>query len=164
MKTGNKLQKYIYGFSFFFLALTGFGQMPIYYRYHLSDVPGLGWLADFYVTHAMHYIAAIVFTALVIYTVIVFIAGGRGKITTSGYLKIFTIAGLLATGFFMVVRNLRGVVFNHGLVITMDLVHIALSMVLMFVSLYTLLFKKNWTQIGGCSSRGESGHAFPPGK
>ena len=73
MKTTGKLRKYIYGITFFFLVLTGFGQMPVYKRYYISDIPGLDWLSQFYITHVMHYIASFVLIALAVYIFISFI-------------------------------------------------------------------------------------------
>ena len=42
----------------FMMALTGFGQMPIFKRYYIADIPGLGWLAAYWVTHYIHYLGA----------------------------------------------------------------------------------------------------------
>ncbi|MDJ0667751.1 MAG: hypothetical protein QNJ61_10750, partial [Desulfobacterales bacterium] len=42
-----------------FMGLSGFGQMPIFKRYYIADLPGLGWLAQFYTTHYIHYLGAI---------------------------------------------------------------------------------------------------------
>lgn len=42
------------------LFFSGFGQMPLYKRYMVSDLPGLAWTADFGATLAIHYVAAIV--------------------------------------------------------------------------------------------------------
>ncbi len=144
MKTQGALRKYIYGITFFFLVLTGFGQMPVYKRYYISDIPGLDWLSQFYVTHMMHYIASSVFIALVFYVVISFILRGTGRITTSGYLKIFIIAGLIVSGVFMVIRNLSGIVLGHNLIIAFNLIHLGLCVMLMAVSFYTLVTKKSW--------------------
>ena len=36
--------RWFYLISVFFLALSGFGQMPIFKRYYIADIPGLGWL------------------------------------------------------------------------------------------------------------------------
>ena len=36
------------------LGLTGMGQMPIFSRYYIADIPGLGWLGDYRVTAAAH--------------------------------------------------------------------------------------------------------------
>ncbi len=144
MKKTGTLRKYIYGITFFSLVLTGFGQMPVYKRYYISDIPGLDWLSQFYVTHMMHYIASCVLIAFVIYILISFILRGTGQITTSGYLKIFIIAGLIISGALMVVRNLSGVFLGHNLIIAFNLIHLALCMMLMAVSFYTLITKKSW--------------------
>ena len=53
--------------TIFVMALTGFGQMPIYKRYYMSDIPGFGWLADFYITRYVHYLGAAMLLALLSY-------------------------------------------------------------------------------------------------
>ncbi|MCK5165248.1 MAG: hypothetical protein KAQ72_16100 [Desulfobacula sp.] len=146
MKTTGKTRKYIYTITLFFIVLSGFGQMPIFKRYYISDIPGLGWLAQFYVTHIIHYVAAIVLIALVIYILFDFIFNGSGlnKITGSGYFKIVLIAGLIVSGSFMVIKNLPDIYFSHNSIIVLDLVHVSLCMMLLFVSLYTRIRKKRW--------------------
>ena len=144
MKTTWKLRKYIYGITFFFLVLTGFGQMPVYKRYYISDIPGLDWLSQFYLTHVMHYIASSVLIALAVYIFISFLFRGSGKITGSGYLKIFIIAGLIISGVLLVIRNLPGVFLGNNLIIVLDLTHLGFCMMLLGVSFYTLITKKSW--------------------
>lgn len=47
MKPGKrKIGNWLYGFVFVVMAFTGFGEMPIYNRYYISDVPGMGWTSD----------------------------------------------------------------------------------------------------------------------
>ena len=66
---GNTL-KYSYLITLLFLTLTGFGQMPIFKRYYIADIPGLGWLAKFYITHFIHYLGAILILALLAYIIL----------------------------------------------------------------------------------------------
>ncbi len=146
MKTTGKLRKYIYGITFFFLVLTGFGQMPVYKRYYISDIPGLGWLSQFYLTHVMHYIASSVLIALAVYVIISYVFKGSGRITGSGYFKIFILAGLIVSGVLLVIRNLPGVFLDHNLIIVLDLTHLGLCMMLLGVSFYTLITKKSWVK------------------
>ena len=56
---GKKALRWAYILTLFVMVLTGFGQMPIFKRYYISDIPGMGWLAKFYVTHYIHYLGAI---------------------------------------------------------------------------------------------------------
>ncbi|WP_457551602.1 hypothetical protein [Desulfobacula sp.] len=146
MTTTGKARKYIYGVTLFFITLSGFGQMPIFKRYYIADIPGLGWLAQFYVTHIIHYVAAIVLLTLVMYLLFDFIFNGSGfsKITGTGYFKIVILAGLIVTGSLMVIKNLPDIYFGHITIIVLDLSHLSFCMILLFGSLYSLLKKKSW--------------------
>lgn len=44
--------------STFILIFSGFGQMPMYRRYMIDQIPGLSWSSDFAVTLIIHYAAA----------------------------------------------------------------------------------------------------------
>lgn len=52
------------------LIISGFGQMPMYKRYGIADLPGLGWTADYSVTIVIHYAAAIFFLLAVSYHIV----------------------------------------------------------------------------------------------
>ncbi len=144
MKAKGKTNKYIYSITLFFITLSGFAQMPIFKRYYIADIPGLGWLAQFYVTHIIHYIAAFVLIAFTIYMLVDFIFNGSGlsKISGSGYFKIAILTGLIVSGVLMVIKNLSNVFFAHKIIITLDLVHLSLCMMLIAVSLYTVIKQK----------------------
>lgn len=43
------------------LVFSGFGQMPMYKRYNVVDIPGFSWASNYEITLLMHYYAAIVF-------------------------------------------------------------------------------------------------------
>ena len=49
------------------LIFSGFGQMPMYKRYYITAIPGLGWSGDFEMTLIMHYVTAIIFVAAVVF-------------------------------------------------------------------------------------------------
>ncbi len=51
---------WITALSIFALFFTGFGQMPIYKRYFIDQVPGLEWSSNYLVTLNVHYYAAMV--------------------------------------------------------------------------------------------------------
>lgn len=44
--------------SIFLLIFSGIGQMPMYKRYMLDQLPGLAWSSNYSVTLAIHYLAA----------------------------------------------------------------------------------------------------------
>ena len=53
--------------STFVLIFSGFGQMPLYKRYMLDQLPGLSWVSDFSVTLSIHYWAAAVLMLAIVY-------------------------------------------------------------------------------------------------
>ena len=56
--------------SCFILVFSGFGQMPIYKRYMLTDLAGFTWTADYFITLKMHYVAALVLTFACVWHVV----------------------------------------------------------------------------------------------
>jgi hypothetical protein len=141
--------RWFYLLTVFFLTLSGFGQMPIFKRYYIADIPGLAWLAEFFVTHYIHYLGAILFLAFTAYMIIDYLLSKRKsrQMTATGYLRGALLAGILASGIFLVIRNLTGSNFSSGFIIFLDLCHLGLVMAFLFVSLYCLVFKKQWTTV-----------------
>jgi len=142
----NKNVYYLYLLTMFFITLSGFGQMPIFKRYYIADVPGLGWLAKFYITHYIHYICAALIIGITAYAAAdyLMLTEKKLKLTVTGYLRGVLIAGLIATGIPLVIKNFDGYIFSHNLIIFLDLSHLALVMLFLFTSLYCLIAKKKW--------------------
>ena len=128
------------------LAFTGFGQMPIYKRYYISDIPGLAWSADFYVTHLLHYIFSILLLGIVCYAVFNHLLTGRRivAITTSGYVRGGILTGLLVSGLVLVTYNFSGVSLPLWAAATALLTHMSLAMILIVAGLIVIIRKKPW--------------------
>ena len=143
----NRSMRVMYLLTVFFLALTGFGQMPIYKRYYLSDIPGLGWLANFWTTRYVHYAAAALLLAIVAYMIVQYVALDRRqrKLSWSGYLKGALLLGIVLTGILFVIKNFPVFVFSHNFIIALNLSHLGFVMAFLLVNLYCLVFKKQWT-------------------
>lgn len=124
-----------YYLTIFFMTLTGFAQMPIFKRYYLADIPGLGWLAQFYITHSLHYILAAVFISVIFYRAIVSLIPKFGAVPTGTlqFLKASSISGLIITGGFMVFKNLEGVHLSHNIIIALDIGHLVCCMLFLCV-------------------------------
>ncbi len=140
------IMHYLYLITLFFLVLTGFGQMPVFKRYYIADIPGLGWLAKFFVTHYMHYLFAILLLGITAFIITGYFFTNRKKIkiTLSGYTRGAVLFGLVITGSLLVIRNLAGSNFPPSLIIFLDLSHLTLVMVLLIAGLYCIIFKKKW--------------------
>ena len=141
--------RWFYLITILFLSLSGFGQMPIFKRYYIADIPGLGWLAEFFITHYIQYLAAILFLAFTAYMIIDYLLSQRKsrRMTASGYVRSALLAGILASGVFLVIRNLAGSHLSSDFIIFLDLCHLGLVMAFLFVSLYCFIYKKQWTTI-----------------
>ena len=138
--------KWMYRLIMFFLALSGFGQMPIYKRYYIADIPGLKWTGDFYITHYVHYLAVIIFLGFISYKITDYFLAFRKKyfISTSGYIRAVWIAGIVFTGACLVINNFTGTWFSAGFIIFLDLAHIGFVMLLFLIALYCKISKKKW--------------------
>jgi len=121
------MKRMVYAVSLFLLILSGFAQMPVFKRYYIADLPGLGWLARFYVTHAVHYGAAAVFTG---YAARIFcdvlITGKKQRLPLKQAAKGVIFLGLIATGGLMVIKNFTGTPFSHNVIIGLNLLHLVL--------------------------------------
>ena len=138
--------RYVYLITVFFLILTGFGQMPIFKRYYIADIPGFGWLGQFYVTHYIHYLAAILILVLVAYTLIDYLILQKKhlRVTPSGYVRGTILAGILISGILLVVRNLEGSRFEAEFIIFLDVAHLGLVLAFLMVATYCLFRKRRW--------------------
>lgn len=145
---GKKWFKKFYILLFIMMAFTGFGQMPIFKRYYVADIPGMGWTADFYVTHYMHYIGAIILLGLVAYCILDYFLTGRRKfsLTGSAYVRILLLGGIVITGIFRVLKNLPDVFFSPGFTLFIDISHLGFMMFYLFGALLFLIIKSGWTR------------------
>lgn len=138
--------RWTFVFTLFVSALTGFAQMPIFKRYYVADLPGLGWLAAFYVTNALHYISAICFIAITACLVMDFWLASRKSIQISliGYVRGIMLALILISGVLLVFRNLPGYRFAPEMVVAMDLSHLGLVILFLITSLFTKIWRQGW--------------------
>ncbi len=137
---------YIYRITIFMLTLSGFAQMPIFKRYYIADMPGLGWLSKFYVTLYLHYLFGIiflVFTACII-TDFFLTLRKKYKITASGYIRVAILAGLTASGIILVIKNFAGYYYAPVFIVVMNLIHLGLVFIFLITGFTCIILKKNW--------------------
>lgn len=137
---------YTYRIVIFMLTLTGMAQMPIFKRYYIADIPGLGWLAAFYVTHYLHYLFAIFLLALLGYLVTTHLLAGKTRrpVSTSGYVRVLIMAGLIVSGLLLVFRNFPGYLFSPKMIIVLNICHMGLVVALLVAGLICIIFRKKW--------------------
>ncbi|WP_320172519.1 iron-sulfur cluster-binding protein [Maridesulfovibrio sp.] len=133
----NRIAVLCFKITLFFMALTGAAQMPIFKRYYIADLPGLGWLADFYLTNKLHYIFAAVLLYLSFYLAVGFIARNRGvsRITASGIWRVLLYLAVFITGGLRVLKNLPDITFDPYFVMLFDWTHLGSAILLGIVSM-----------------------------
>ncbi|MDZ7698476.1 MAG: FeS-binding protein [Deltaproteobacteria bacterium] len=147
--SGNRrLVKWLYLLTFIVMAFTGFGQMPIFKRFYVSDVPGMGWSADFYLTHYIHYLGAIFLLALLAYVIVDYFLSTRHQLTltATAYVRILLLAGIVVTGIIRVFKNLPDVVFSPGFTMFVDISHLGFMMFYLLFAAVCLVIKSGWVQ------------------
>ena len=129
----NRIAKFV----IFMMALTGAAQMPIFKRYYIADLPGLGWLADFYLTNKLHYIfgAVILFMAFYLFTDFILTGKNKFELSTSGLVRAVLYGLVLGSGVLRVVKSLPSVTFDPVTVMLIDWVHLGLAMLLGVVAM-----------------------------
>ena len=115
------------------LAVSGLAQMPIFKRYYIADIPGLGWTADYFFTHRLHYVAAAVLLFWLARRIII---AGAASI---GAWRLALLAALIATGVPRMLKNLPDVSFSPTATMLIDWAHLAAAMALGITALTMLL-------------------------
>ncbi|MDP3427268.1 MAG: 4Fe-4S ferredoxin [Humidesulfovibrio sp.] len=130
------------------LAVSGTMQMPIASRYHIVAVPGLAWLGDFWLTHKLHYLGAILLLALVSYLATCWALEWRRShaLTAFGLARAALVAGLILTGALRVLKNLPNVSFSPEPIMLIDWTHLALAFLLGLLALARLGAKGSYTR------------------
>ncbi|MFP4316568.1 MAG: FeS-binding protein [Desulfovibrionales bacterium] len=89
------------------LAVSGIGQMPIFKRYYLADIPGFSWLADFMFLHILHYTGAIVFALIVgAWLGRILAAKSWARLSAWSWVQAAAVLLLVGTGIVRVLKNM----------------------------------------------------------
>lgn len=134
----------LFKLTVFALALTGAAQMPIFKRYYIASLPGLGWLSDFYLTNKLHYVFAALLLGMLAYlaTLYLGVLAKQYRLTLSGRIKSLLFIAVAATGILRVIKNLDSVTLNPLTVMLVDWFHLGFSVFLGLVALFALLAGK----------------------
>ena len=143
---GKRKITYVYGLTLFLMAITGFAQMPIFKRYYIADIPGLGWLAEFYTTHFLHYLGGVAILTITAYFAAEFILFTRRylRLSASGALRATMLAAIIATGILLVIRNTIFAPFSPPTITVILLIHLGFTIVFLIFAFYCRLSGRPW--------------------
>src|SRR4030042_6805212 len=60
-------EHWILAISGFILIFSGFGELPMYKRYMVTQIPGLDWAGDFFINLKIHYLSGILFVSVMVF-------------------------------------------------------------------------------------------------
>lgn len=132
------------------MALTGFAQMPIFKRYYIADIPGLGWLAAYTTTHLMHYLGAALLLGIGAYYLVRYLVLDHLARRPTGYglVQGGLMVMIVVTGGLRVVKNYEGTYLSSGFIVFLDIVHLVAAVLLLVAGAWGLAAKKRWTRKG----------------
>lgn len=141
----------LYWIAMIVIVFTGFGQMPIFKRYAIIEVPGLAWSGNFFNVIQVHYAAGLVLLLIGGYMLVDYFLARRGQVelTKTGWLRALLMIGVLLTGLVAMYKNLAGVVFSHGWQLATNFSHLTLAMIFLFLSLGCAIARVKWRKANG---------------
>ncbi len=123
--------KWIYALAVAAASFSGVGQLPILKRYYITDLPLMGWAANFVTLSTVHYVSVAVLIGLIMWRLASRAKVRWGPLTWWGW----GLLGLLAvTGAVKMLRNV-GVYFPPPLIVTVNLTHMFSGMAFMFTAI-----------------------------
>lgn len=129
------------------LALfTGFGNMPLYGRYYIADLPGLQWTGDFITNVMVHYLFGAVLTAMGTYLLLSYLLIRRIglRFTPMGLTQAAALMLVMLSGMIMAVKNLPGVIFDLPLLVGMNFFHMGSAIFFAVVTFWGLILRRKW--------------------
>lgn len=64
------IEHWTFAISGLLLIFSGFGELPMYKRFMVTKIPGLGWAGDYFIHLKVHYLAGFLFISIMIFHVI----------------------------------------------------------------------------------------------
>jgi hypothetical protein len=148
MKKSERTVRWIFLVTVAMMTVSGFGQMPIFKRYYIADLPGLAWTGNYYITHYMHYTGAVILLTLCAYLCAAYIISGRisRRLTRAGLAGTLIFIILIASGALKVLSSARGVYFGRNLLISLDMAHTLFTFLLLITAALSAALRKPWIE------------------
>lgn len=125
---------------------TGFGNMPMWGRFYVADIPGLGWSADFFINLYLHYLSGGVLLGITTYSIIHYVRGRhRGaRLSRSGVVRATVFGLVLVSGGLSALKNLPSINLPLAGLMAVILFHLGAVLVYLAVSLACRILRKPW--------------------
>lgn len=79
------LEHWLFALSGLILIFSGFGELPMYKRFLITELPLMSWSGDYYLHLKIHYLAAVIFVSVAVFHLVYHgLMGHRGLIPKKG--------------------------------------------------------------------------------
>ena len=125
---------------------SGIGNMPMYGRYYVADIPGLGWSGNFYANINLHYLSGAVLLGLASYLMVIYMQRSNKtvRLSATGVIRVFLLVLALTSGVLAALKNLPAVNLPMAGLMAVAFIHLGTAMGALFFSLICWLLKKPW--------------------
>lgn len=138
--------KWFYGIALMVSIFTGFGNMPLYGRFFISDIPGFGWSDDFFILLYVHYLSGAALLTISTYFLILYSRrlSAVARLSFAGIARATVLCLVFMTGIMSAVKNLPSVNLPMAALITVAFTHLGAAMIFILLSISFRIFKKPW--------------------
>ncbi len=138
--------KWIYLAALLIAVFSGFGNMPMYGRYYVADIPGFGWSANFFINLHIHYLSGALLLAASTYFIFLYLRRrNRGaRLSTTGIIRVSLLGLVLVSGVLAAIKNLPNVNLPQAGLMALAFVHLGAVMGFIFFSLVCRFLKIPW--------------------
>ncbi len=138
--------KWAYRVAIAVALFTGIGNMPMWGRFFVADIPGFGWSGDFFVNIYVHYLAGALLLAISAYHIVVYRqrSDRRKTLSPSGAVRVALLGLVLVSGLLSAIKNLAFIDLPMTGLMLLVFLHLAGMMAFVFFALVFWLRKKPW--------------------
>jgi hypothetical protein len=141
-----KLIKWIYLAAVWVTVFTGFGNMPLWKRYYIADIPVMAWSGDFLVNVQVHYLFGSVILAIAVYFTILYINEQRSglRLTRTGLIRAVLLGLTLVSGILQVLKNFPAVNPSFEMMVFLNLFHMGTAVLFFLFAIGCLVARSRW--------------------
>jgi len=125
---------------------TGIGNMPMWGRFFVADIPGFGWSGNFFINMYVHYLSGALLLTISSYYIFLYSqrSDKRIKISAPGVVRGALLGLVLISGLLSAIKNLAFVDLPLTGLMALVFLHLGSAMAFIFFALVFWLRKKPW--------------------
>jgi hypothetical protein len=145
---GNAL-KWLFTVAVLLALFTGFGNMPLYGRYYIANIPGFQWSGNFIVNMKVHLVAGAVLLALAVYYLAGTILLRKHQAPRTALDRFVGIALtlVLLSGLIAGVKNFAAWTPGLTLMMAINFFHLGTAMLFVAVGVVSLVVKRKTSEV-----------------